>query len=199
MSAPLWTIWNIKNAIWWRLARTESAPLADFVNYTELPLLMEFLEETTGLMDEAAWADRPFSAPNPSGSRFSDGSFGVFYAGVDLETCIAEMAYHQVKNLRQSGAPGMRVHFSALRCRVSGHFVDVRNGYGELHAPDSHTEGRAFGMATKRAGADGIAYRSVRKIGGECLAIFRRPCVLSCARGGLVAFEWDGEKLATIA
>ncbi len=199
MSAPLWTLWNVENGIGWRLARTESAPLADLVNYQDLPILMEFLEETAGLVDEAAWADRPFAAPNPSGSRFSDGSFGVFYAGFDLETCIAEMAYYQVKNLRQSGAPGMRVHFSALRCRMSGHFVDVRSGHDALHSPDNHSEGRAFGMAAKRAGADGIANRSVRKAGGECVAIFRRQCILSCARGGLVAFEWDGEKLATLA
>jgi hypothetical protein len=173
--------WNVENGVWWRLARTESAPLADLVNYQELPLLMEFLEETTGLVDEAAWADRPFAAPNPSGSRFSDGSFGVFHAGADLDTCIAEMAHYQVKNLRQSSAPGMRVHFSALRCHVSGHFVDVRSGHDALHAPDNHAEGRTFGMAAKRAGADGIAYRSVRKVGGECLAIFLRRCVMSCA------------------
>jgi hypothetical protein len=120
--------------------------LADLVNDKELPLLMEFLEETTGLVDEAAWADRPFAAPNPSGSRFSDGSFGVFYAGADLDTCIAEMAHYQVKNLRQSSAPGMRVHFSALRCHVSGHFVDVRSGHDALHSPDSHAEARAFGV-----------------------------------------------------
>ena len=199
MSALLWTIWKVEHGVWWRLARTESSPLAELVKAKELPLLMAFLEDTTGLVDEAAWADRPFAAPNPSGSRFSDGSFGVCYAGADLATCMAEMAYDQVKSLRQSSAPGMRVHFAALRCRVSGHFVDIRSGHDALHAPDRHAEGRAFGMAAKRAGADGIAYRSVRKIGGACLALFLRRCVLSCARGGLVAFEWDGESLTTLA
>jgi len=198
VSEPLWTIWNVENGVWWRFARTESAPLADLVNYKELPLLMEFLEETTGLVDEASWADRSFAAPNPSGSRFSDGSFGVFHAAGDMDTCIAEMTYYQTKSLRQSSAPGMRVHFSALRCRVSGHFVDVRGGYDALHSPDSHAEGRVFGMAARRAGADGIVYRCVRRVGGECLAIFRRSCVRSCTRGGLIAFEWDGESLATI-
>ena len=35
-----------------------------------------------------------FTLLNPKGSRFSDGSFGVYYAAAALETAIAETAFH---------------------------------------------------------------------------------------------------------
>ena len=36
-----------------------------------------------------------FTHLNPEGSRFTDGSFGVFYAGLTLDTAIAETKHHR--------------------------------------------------------------------------------------------------------
>jgi hypothetical protein len=41
-----------------------------------------------------------FTHLNPQGSRFSDGSYGVFYAADDLDTAIAETAYHRERFMR---------------------------------------------------------------------------------------------------
>jgi len=196
MTAPLQALWPFRNGVCWRLVRVESPPLAELVAPGEWPALMAFLEGTVGLGEDPGWADRPFRAPSPEGSRFSDGSFGIFYAGLDLPTCTAEMAYHQARQLRLSGAPGMRLHFATLRARVTGEFLDIRQGHASLHRPNSYLRSRAFGIRAWRAAADGIAYRSVRNPGGECLAGFRRACVLGCAKGGLVAMTWDGTNLA---
>lgn len=165
----------------------------------ELPILMAFLEERTGLVDDPGWADRPFEAPNPLGSRFSDGSYGVFYAGFDLDTCLAEVVFHQTRYLVESSTPALRLHFRALRAKASGRFLDVRKGHSALHHPASYAETQPFGVRAWKAGADGLAYRSVRRPGGECLAVFRRACILACQRAGLVALEWDGKTLSVSA
>lgn len=191
MSEPL--LWLLQRATRWRLARMESNPLGELVvQPADLPILMEFIEEVTGLIDEPTWAGRPFKAPNPSGSRFSDGSYGIFYAGLDLETCLAEIIFHQTQALMRSSAPAMRIHFRALRAKVSGSFVDIRKGHPKLHHMTFYADSQTFGVRAWRAGADGIAYRSVRRPGGECLAVFRKTCVPACHRAGLVALEWDG-------
>jgi RES domain len=42
----------------------------------------------------ASWVMAPFTHVNVLGSRFSDGSYGVYYAARHLETAIRETAYH---------------------------------------------------------------------------------------------------------
>lgn len=195
MTLPLRPLWRLRKAVCWRLARAEAPPLAELADPEALPVLMAFLEATVGLVEAPEWADRPFRSPNPSGSRFSDGSFGVLYAGLDLDTCLAEMTHHLAVDLRHTGAPAMRLHFLTLRMRASGDFLDVRHGHDRLHRPNSLGQSRLFGIKAWRAGADGLAYRSVRRPGGECLAVFRRPCVDACARAGLLALDWDGAQV----
>src|SRR5690606_7738687 len=41
-----------------------------------------------------------FTHLNPDGSRFTDGTFGVFYAAGDIETAIAETSYHRERFMR---------------------------------------------------------------------------------------------------
>lgn len=36
-----------------------------------------------------------FTHPNPNGSRFSDGTFGVYYAGASLQTAVRETVHHR--------------------------------------------------------------------------------------------------------
>ena len=187
----------LDRAFCWRLARLESQPLAEVASIADLPAVMAFMERHLGLVDEPLWADRAFRAPAWGGSRFSDGTFGVFYAGLDPETCAAEVAYHQTLHLLQHGAPGMRIHLVALRATVSGEFIDIRSGHPALHR-SSHTVSRPFGARAWKAGADGIAYRSVRRPGGECLAVFQRERILACHPAGLVSFSWNGTELIRV-
>ena len=194
LTPSLRTLLNLRKAHCWRLARIESPPLGEVVPAASLALVMGFMEEKLGFVDEPEWADGPFLARSWGGSRFSDGSFGVYYAGLELETCVDEVAHHQTRHLLDHGAPGMRIHLMAIRATVSGDFLDVRKGHPALHQ-SSHSVSRPFGIRAWKAGADGIAYRSVRRPGGECLAVFRRESILGCSRAGLVAFEWTGSIL----
>lgn len=130
-------------------------------------------------------------------SRFCDGSFRVLYAGKALATCRAEVAWHHGRALRDSGEPPGAVRiFEALLLKVTGAFLDVREGHRELHRPEDPGPARAFGAAAKTAGESGIVFRSVRAKAGTCLVLFDGPSVKACALEDLIALRWDGETLA---
>jgi hypothetical protein len=129
-------------------------------------------------------------------SRFCDGSFRSVYAGKNLATCRAEIAFHHGMALRDSGEPpGTARIFEALAIRVGGDYVDVRKGHDDLHRPEEYGPPQAFGRLVKAAGEAGIVYRSVRRRTGECLAILDGQGVKACALRELVALRWDGERL----
>jgi len=129
-------------------------------------------------------------------SRFCDGSFRALYAGEILATCVAEVAYHHGRALAASGEPpgAIRV-FEALALKVTGRFPDVRKGNAALHRPGDCAPAQALGRELKAAGAPGLAYRSVRRKGGSCLALFLAAPVTSCALKQMVPLQWDGRTL----
>jgi hypothetical protein len=129
-------------------------------------------------------------------SRFCDGSFRSIYAGKNLETCRAEIAFHHGQALRDSGEPpGAARIFEVLAMKVGGAFADVRKGHGDLHRPEDYGPAQAFGRWAKSTGETGIVYRSVRWKQGECLAILEGQGVRSCALKELLALRWDGQRL----
>ena len=129
-------------------------------------------------------------------SRFCDGTFRILYAGKALATCVAEMAHHHGQALRDSGEPpGAARIFEALALTVSGDFVDVRTGHAVLHRPAEFGPSQAFGAKCKMGGENGLAYRSVRHPGGECLGIFIGASLRAVRLKGILALRWDGAEL----
>ena len=130
-------------------------------------------------------------------SRFSGGAFRVVYAGRAAETCLAEVAWHHGRALRDSREPpGAARIFEALALKVSGSFVDVRKGHPELHHPEAYGPSQAFGADRKADREPGLVYRSVRHRGGECLALFEGQAAASCSLLEVLALRWDGERLS---
>jgi len=130
-------------------------------------------------------------------SRFCDGTFRAAYAAKAQTTCVAEVAFHHGQALRDSGEPpGAARIFEALTLRVGGTFVDVHKGHPELHRKEDYGPSQALGRSCKADGETGIAYRSVRHRGGECLALFDGRSVQTCSLETIIALRWDGEKLA---
>ncbi|MGJ8651771.1 MAG: RES family NAD+ phosphorylase [Opitutaceae bacterium] len=107
-------------------------------------------------------------------TRFSDGSFGVYYAAKSLETAIEETKYHRARFLAATEEADqeitMRVYSGGLKCRLS----DLRPElYAPVLKPDSYEASQAFAREQKGQGANGLLYPSVRHEGGHCVAVFR--------------------------
>src|SRR5213596_2216345 len=50
-----------------------------------------------------------FTHLNPEGSRFANGSFGLYYCAQRLETALAEVRYHQERFLRRTREGALRL------------------------------------------------------------------------------------------
>src|SRR5215468_8542194 len=73
----------------------------------------------------ATWVMAPFTHVNPKGSRFSDGSWGVYYAANRIETAIAETVFHFARFARDSQDPPRREDMRVLVGTVANTFHNV--------------------------------------------------------------------------
>jgi hypothetical protein len=148
----------------------------------------------------ASWVMAPFTHINPKGSRFSDGSYGVYYAARTLATAIAETAYHFARFARDANDPPRRENMRVLLGSVDHWFDDV-NGLPArareaILDKDSYAASRTYGRAQREAGSDGLVYPSVRDDGGQCIAAFWPDVVGVPVQERHLKYDWDGERVS---
>lgn len=136
-------------------------------------------------------------------SRFSDGTFGVYYAAHDDETAIAESLYHTEKRLREWREPSIDVDKRIYAADVRGRFDDVRARKGRgrmgLSDPSSYAASQRYARRLyEKNELDGVVYRSVRRLEGECVAVFRPRSVSNCRVHRYVQFRWDGRRIVAV-
>lgn len=148
----------------------------------------------------ASWVMASFTHRNPAGSRFSDGSYGVYYAARDLETAIRETAHHFARIARDSGDGPRYEDMRALIGTIASRFVDVAALPAARRAkildPDDYASSRAFAAPLRAAGANGVVYPSVRHAGGQCIAAFRPRAVGVPVPGPAIKYHFDGTRVA---
>ena len=132
--------------------------------------------------------------PRPGGGRFSDEDRGAWYAARSIDTALAESIYHRTAEIAEVGSYDTRVQVRLYRADFSARFHDIRTARGTtaLYDPDDYSASQRFARELLAAGSNGVAYRSVRHRGGECLACFRPPLVKDVRVGGHYEFRWDG-------
>jgi hypothetical protein len=138
-----------------------------------------------------------FTHLNPEGSRFSDGSFGVYYCAQTLDTALAEVRYHQERFLRRTNEGPMRVELRLYLSQLDAKLVDVRK-LPEFHLPDDYVPGQRLGPVLRAGGKDGVLYRSVRHEGGHCAAVFRPAVLGACQQSSHYAMHFDGASIVAI-
>lgn len=136
-----------------------------------------------------------FTHANPDGSRFSDGTHGVYYAARDRDTAVAETIHHRQRFLRATEEPATVLQMRCYLADVTGRLHDIRGGWPELHDPDSYTASRTAAHELRRSGSDGVVYDSVRRRGGECVAVFYPDLVAPARQGQHLHYHWDGERI----
>lgn len=140
-----------------------------------------------------------FTHVNPEGGRFTDGTYGAYYAARDLATAVRESAHHRAIFLaRTNEAPGeidMRCYLAILDADL----VDIRGLRKKrpgLYDPASYARSQPFARALRARGATGIVWDSVRRPGGECAAAFKPRALQPATQGPHLSFVWDGERIA---
>jgi hypothetical protein len=148
----------------------------------------------------ASWLMAPFthvSADRPS--RFTDGRYGVLYAGNRFEVALFETIHHHERFMARTGeAPGWTSQFREILLDVSAELHDLRAPDPALAGaldPADHRPAQALGAALRSAGADGVVYPSLRCPGGECAGLFYPDLAHNPRQGRHLDYHWDGERV----
>ena len=142
-----------------------------------------------------------FTHVNPQGSRFSDGGFGVFYAARDRATAVAETRHHHAIFLAATGEGPMHLPMRLYHVAVDARLHDLRPpGAADpaVHDPSSYAASRALGVALRRAGSAGVAYRSVRRPGGACVGLYSPRGASRCLHAAVLLYAWDGSAFTDV-
>jgi RES domain-containing protein len=130
--------------------------------------------------------------------RFNDETFAAFYGAESLATAIAETVHHCMDLLRDSNAPDQTLpRRLVLEVDVSAsRVVDARSAtYPEIYAIDAYEESQRFGTLTRARGHEGIVYRSVRRSGGECVAIYDPVALSRCRESRELVYRYAGGRI----
>lgn len=135
-------------------------------------------------------------------SRFSDGSFGVWYGSESVETTVYESAYHWYRGLlSDAGFEHMAVIAERKVYWVACHaalldFREVANEQPDLLHTSDYSFCHSVGSRIHREGHPGLLTKSVRRPAGENMVIFN-PAVLSNALHNCqLIYQLEGGQIA---
>lgn len=148
----------------------------------------------------ASYLMAPFThASTDRPTRFSDGRFGVLYAGNRFEVALLETIYHHGRFLaRTAEPPGWTSQFREIQLAVGALLHDLRGGdgaYAGVLAPEDYTESQRLGAVLRAAGSDGLVYPSVRCPGGNCVGLFYPDLARRPVQGRHLDCHWNGSSV----
>lgn len=113
----------------------------------------------------------------PSGGRFNGPDLGAWYCSAALNTVIAEVAHHLRREaVAREQTEGRRV-FRCYTARLLGDdHVDLRGlreSRPDLYHLTDYSAAQAFGESTRASNVSGIAYDSLRHVGGTNAVAYR--------------------------
>jgi hypothetical protein len=133
-------------------------------------------------------ADRP--------SRFSDGTFGVLYAGNFFEVALLETIHHHGQFMARTNEPtGWTSQFREIVLEIDAQLHDLRSSKADrmgLLLPDDYEASQTLGSQLRATGSDGIVYPSVRYPGGECVGLFYPDGAANPIQGRHLDYHWNG-------
>lgn len=129
-------------------------------------------------------------------NRFNGESRGAWYSALEVETCLAEIAFHMTEFLAHTGTYKAVVDYAEMFSSVSGAFLDLRSQPEHpALSPDKakgYSVGNALAAEARAASLNGIIYPSVRHEGGTCFAVLRPAAVQSVRQGDVWRLSWKG-------
>jgi len=148
----------------------------------------------------ASYVMASFTHLNPKGSRFSNGSYGVYYAGREFETALRETVHHYElfyadSDLGIRRSEPMRV----LAGMVNAEFLDVESlpamELQQVLDPSNYAAGQGLAAGIRDSGAKGLVYPSVRHPTGECIAAFKPKAVGIPIQAKHLEYHWNGSRI----
>jgi len=148
----------------------------------------------------ASYLMAPFTHVSPDRkSRFSDGTFGVLYAGDSFEVALFETIYHHQRFMaRTHELPGWTSQFREIVMNIDANLHDLRGGYAqyaEALLPSSYSASQPLATQLRANGSDGLVYPSRRCQDGECVGLFHPDLANQPVQGRHLDYHWDGTRV----
>jgi RES domain-containing protein len=146
-----------------------------------------------------------FTHASQDGSRFSGSTRGAWYVADELETALAEVAYHKAKRLADiivPELPDQRPDHEAATYddwladfKAEFHVLEPAENYATYlkagPVPACYVESQQFARQLLNQKSNGVVYPSVRRAGFFCLACFRPALVYNPRRGDRVELSFQ--------
>ena len=126
-------------------------------------------------------------------TRFSDGTFPVFYSSLEKDTAEAEICFHFSKFANGRKEP-LSFYYQQFSCRFAGLEKDIRPklaDWPELTHDTDYGFCNRLGREACDARIDGLIAPSARRRHGANLPIFRRTAISDPESGELVSLTFD--------
>ena len=146
-------------------------------------------------VDYAHIVNAAFTHAAPEGGRFNGPQRGAWYAGLDRETALTEVAFHKQRHLEEVSWPEPEVSrfddyladFTMTVCDLTGNATASRPPFKKYlrpaPIPECYAEPQALAAQLLAQQSNGIHYPSVRRPSGQCLVCFRPALVYNVRRG----------------
>ena len=147
----------------------------------------------------ATWVMAPFchvSRDRPS--RFSDGGYGVYYAGNRFEVALHETVYHYERFMRATDEAPSQADFRELVGSIDRRLHDIRKDdrfTDALDADDYTASQRLARRMRDGEDSDGIVYPNVRYPAGEAIAAFWPDVISIPTQARHLCYRWNGAQV----
>jgi len=143
-----------------------------------------------------------FTHANPAGGRFNGPERGAWYAAFEIETAIAEVAFHRAAELKE-----IKRTIEELSPYID-YLADFRHEFHDLRYdpdfedcldpnPNSYAVSQTLGLHLLKNGSLGTVYPSVRRKDGICVACFRPPLVLNVRKGQMATLNFINAEMTS--
>lgn len=141
-----------------------------------------------------------YTYAHPEGSRFNDGQRGAWYCAFDVETALAEVAFHKAVEYAEIDRYDDSVQYQCMLADFNATFHDLRAQprHASCLDADSYVASQALAERLLDGGSLGVIYPSVRHPGGTNLACFRPALVGNVRKGAAYRLTWRGSPEPTI-
>lgn len=150
----------------------------------------------------ASWAMAPFTHTSKDRpSRFTDGSYGIYYAGDRIEVALFETMHHHGKFMAATHEPpGWVSDFRELIGSLDADLFDVtdQESFAELYHGDDYSKSQDLGARLRRRNANGILYQSIRYPEGLAVALFWPDIGGIPRQGQHFSYYWDGTAVTLV-
>ena len=142
-----------------------------------------------------------FTHLNVLGSRFSDGSRGVFYAARERSTALAETRHHHGAFLAATAQGPMHLPMRLYHAAIDARLHDLRPPgcvAAAVFDPQDYSASRTLADKLHRAGSAGVVYPSVRHAKGQCVGLFSPRGASACLHAAYLLYAWDGRGFSDV-